>query len=72
VGPTAKNSAVGFAISEIAGQWATVTKLARNAVIGLPVGVLLASEGLPDAAVRESVGVVLLNGLVVTRLAHWR
>lgn len=29
--------AVGFAHSEVAGQWATVTKLARNALIGLVV-----------------------------------
>jgi uncharacterized membrane protein YadS len=29
--------AAGFAHSEIAGQWATVTKLARNALIGLVV-----------------------------------
>ena len=39
-GPTA---AVGFAVSETAGQWATVTKLVRNAFIGVvAVGYALA------------------------------
>ncbi|MFC7249436.1 YeiH family protein [Halomicroarcula sp. GCM10025324] len=33
-GPTA---AVGFAVSETAGQWATITKLARNTFIGIIV-----------------------------------
>ena len=67
-GPTA---AVGFAISDVAGEWATVTKLVRNSFIGvlaIGYGVLAATdreEGVAVSAVwyqfpKFLVGFVLL------------
>ena len=52
-GPTA---AVGFSVSETAGQWATITKLVRNSFIGvLAVGyaVVYATAGTESTSPRE-------------------
>jgi uncharacterized membrane protein YadS len=51
---TGPAAAVGFAVSDAAGQWATVTKLVRNAFIGvLAVGYAVhhaaGADGRPDA-----------------------
>lgn len=46
--------AVGFAHSELAGQWATITKLTRNALIGLVVLVYASYYTQTGAASRSS------------------
>jgi len=56
-GPTA---AVGFAVSETAGEWATVTKLVRNAFIGA-LAVAYAVRGADATPGRSSAGELWLR-----------
>ncbi|MFC7071199.1 YeiH family protein [Halobaculum lipolyticum] len=49
-------TAAGFAYDPVAGEWATVTKLARNALIGVVAAVYAVRAAVGAATLRRSVG----------------